>query len=412
MDSDKASPSIIRLWRVWRTAKEMMRDRGYMVLEEDTTMSLAEFTSKFGREDGEPDRSRLNFSCLPSEEMLAKYTPAPTKKDPNPVPQIGSIWVEFNSDENVGLKQLRDYMGHLLNGNFYSGVMITVQAMTGMAIRLLRGATSMSDGPKGGVEVFVEQDLLVNITKHELVPKHVLLSAEEKQQLLKRYRLKETQLPRIQSTDPVAKYLGLRRGSVVKIIRKAFRSGLATSTSKKWLNISHKPHLGPQQTLVVGAYTEQSSSSSKAFGAWDGTLACAKKAPLKAWLHSTFDKSCKLTLHACARQDSRFVSYIEHIDPTNESRISTQLSMPNVFNPSSGHFRLVEMEMLFSLQCRDYVFLFLISFAFIKHGIKITHQTHPHTLPQMPALPRYNIFPIFQTSNPNCKLSSTSSTNT
>jgi DNA-directed RNA polymerase I, II, and III subunit RPABC1 len=123
------------------------------------------------------------------------------------------------------MKQLRDYMSHLVNGSFHSGIMVTVKPMTGMAIRLLRGATSITDGPKGGVEVFVEQDLLVNITKHELVPKHVLLSDEEKQQLLQRYRLKQTQLPRIQSTDPVAKYLGLRRGSVVKIIRKSETAG-------------------------------------------------------------------------------------------------------------------------------------------------------------------------------------------
>lgn len=157
--------------------------------------------------------------------MLAKHTMPPSKKDPEPQPQIGTMWVEFNSDENVGLKQLRDYMGHLLNGSFYSGVMVTVKPMTGMALRLLRGATGISDGPKGGVEVFVEQDLLVNITKHELVPKHVLLSEEEKLQLLKRYRLKQTQLPRIQSTDPVAKYLGLKRGAVVKIIRKSETAG-------------------------------------------------------------------------------------------------------------------------------------------------------------------------------------------
>jgi DNA-directed RNA polymerase I, II, and III subunit RPABC1 len=170
-------------------------------------------------------RSKLNFSAHPGEDMLAKYTPVATKKDPEPRPQIGTIWVEFNSDENVGLKQLRDYMQHLVNGSFYSGIMVTVKPMTGMAIRLLRGSATMSEGPKGGVEVFVEQDLLVNITKHELVPKHVLLSEEEKQQLLKRYRLKATQLPRIQSTDPVAKYLGLKRGAVVKIIRKSETAG-------------------------------------------------------------------------------------------------------------------------------------------------------------------------------------------
>lgn len=162
--------------------------------------------------------------------MLAKYTPLPTKKDPNPVPQIGNIWIEFNSDENVGLKQLREYNEHLGRGGFFSGIMVTVKPLTGMALKWIRAtaqvaATSGGAGPKGGIEVFLEQDLLVNITKHELVPKHVLLSAEEKQQLLKRYRLKETQLPRIQSTDPVAKYLGLRRGAVVKIIRKSTTAG-------------------------------------------------------------------------------------------------------------------------------------------------------------------------------------------
>jgi len=157
--------------------------------------------------------------------MIRKYTPPKTKPDQDPVPEIGPIWIEFNSDDNVGLKQLRDYMIHLSSENYYSGIMITAKSMTGMALRLLRGASGMSEGPKGGVEVFVEQDLLVNITKHELVPTHVLLSSEEKAQLLKRYRLKETQLPRIQVTDPVAKYYGLRRGQVVKIIRRSETAG-------------------------------------------------------------------------------------------------------------------------------------------------------------------------------------------
>ena len=47
---------------------------------------------------------------------------------------------------------------------------------------------------------------MINVTRHELVPKHAVLVEEEKQTLLKRYGLKETELGQIQRGDPVARY--------------------------------------------------------------------------------------------------------------------------------------------------------------------------------------------------------------
>ncbi|KAK5005891.1 DNA-directed RNA polymerases II 24 kDa polypeptide (RNA polymerase II subunit 5), partial [Elasticomyces elasticus] len=114
---------------------------------------------------------------------------------------------------------LRAYAQLCLNQNFHTGIFVSAVPVTSSALKILPAILPQK------IEVFQESDLLVNITRHELVPKHVLLSPEEKKSLLERYRLKETQLPRIRVDDPVAKYLGLRRGQVVKIIRKSETAG-------------------------------------------------------------------------------------------------------------------------------------------------------------------------------------------
>ena len=163
----------------------------------------------------------MKFSARPSDDMMARYSTPPTTRVPNPpAPDIGTIWVEFLPDSNVGIKQMRTFAQHLSQYNFHTGILITNVNITPAALKIIPAVASETR-----IECFVEQDLLVNITHHELVPKHVLLSKEEKAKLLERYRLKDTQLPRIQVADPVARYLGLRRGQVVKIIRKSETAG-------------------------------------------------------------------------------------------------------------------------------------------------------------------------------------------
>ncbi|CEL09591.1 RNA polymerase [Aspergillus insuetus] len=217
---DDAERETIRVWRTWRTVFEMLQDRGYEVTDEEVRIELDEFKHKYVNEKGYPSRDKLKIQARPTEAMKAKYTPLPTPSNRDPQPDCGTIYIEFCPDDSgIGTKQVRTFNHTVDEGNFHTGIFITKTPISPSAVRLLSGI------PGRICEHFQEQDLLVNITRHELVPKHVLLSPEEKSRLLQRYRLKESQLPRIQVSDPVARYLGLRRGQVVKIIRRSETAG-------------------------------------------------------------------------------------------------------------------------------------------------------------------------------------------
>ena len=65
----------------------------------------------------------------------------------------------------------------------------------------------------------------LEITKHELVPKHTLLDDNEKEDLLKRYGITLRQLPRMLASDAMAKLLNVKVGDVIKIMRKSETAG-------------------------------------------------------------------------------------------------------------------------------------------------------------------------------------------
>ena len=76
------------------------------------------------------------------------------------------------------------------------------------------------------VQLFWIDTLMINITEHNLVPKHVLIDEQEKQSILEKYNLSSfNQLPVILKSDPVAKYHGGKRGDIFKILRDSETSG-------------------------------------------------------------------------------------------------------------------------------------------------------------------------------------------
>lgn len=203
MSSDDAQ----KLWKVYRTAKELVKDRGYTITEKEVNLSFDQFVSEMCDPMGKPIKKKMCFMASPSPEAIEKF------------PEMGNIWVEFCEEASVTVKTMRNFCIHISENKFATGILVYENNMTPSANRLIPSVAPAT------IDTFQETDLLVNITKHVLVPTHIKLSGGEKKYLLERYRLKESQLPRIQREDPVARYLGLRRGQIVKIIRRSETSG-------------------------------------------------------------------------------------------------------------------------------------------------------------------------------------------
>ena len=65
----------------------------------------------------------------------------------------------------------------------------------------------------------------INIMEHELVPKHEVLSKEEKEDVLSNFKITKDELPQILSSDPVLQQLKAKSGDVIRIIRFSQTAG-------------------------------------------------------------------------------------------------------------------------------------------------------------------------------------------
>ncbi|CAO1633259.1 unnamed protein product [Jaminaea pallidilutea] len=196
-----ADREVSRLWRVNRTIHELVQDRGFVVASHEIDLSLEDFKAEFAA-SGTVERKKLNFFTHLESDSSEK------------------ILVYYAEEKNVGIKAMRQFIEALEGNNIQRGILIWSEKLSAAARKVIDAMRQQFK-----LEDFEEAYLLVNITHHQLVPKHEVMTAEEKKALLQRYRLKDTQLPRIQLNDPVARYFGLSRGQVVKITRPSETSG-------------------------------------------------------------------------------------------------------------------------------------------------------------------------------------------
>ena len=76
------------------------------------------------------------------------------------------------------------------------------------------------------VQVFGLENFKFNVSKHQFVPKHIILSKHDAQEVIKKYDCSYSNIPTIKRDDVQAKYLGLRPKQICKIIVENVSSGV------------------------------------------------------------------------------------------------------------------------------------------------------------------------------------------
>ncbi|KAG7153891.1 DNA-directed RNA polymerases I, II, and III subunit RPABC1-like [Homarus americanus] len=180
-----------KLWRIRKTIMQLCHDRGYLVTQDELDQTLDQFKEQFGDKPSERHPARSDLI------VLVAHNDDPTDQ----------MFVFFPDEPKVGVRTIKTYCTRMQEENIQRAIIVVQSGMSPSA------------------KQFLESELLINITEHELVPEHVVMTAEEKTELLQRYKLKDNQLMRIQAGDPVARYFGLKRGQVVKIIRPSETAG-------------------------------------------------------------------------------------------------------------------------------------------------------------------------------------------
>ncbi|PVD22689.1 hypothetical protein C0Q70_15944 [Pomacea canaliculata] len=154
-----------KLWRIRKTIMQLCHDRHYLVAQDELDQTLEQFKAQYGDKPSENHPSRKDLI------VLVAHNDDPTDM----------MFVFFPEEPKVGIKTIKTYCTRMQEDNIHRAIIVVQTGMTPSAKQAL-----VEMAPKYILEQFLETELLINITEHMLVPEHVVMTPEEKAELLAR----------------------------------------------------------------------------------------------------------------------------------------------------------------------------------------------------------------------------------
>jgi DNA-directed RNA polymerase I, II, and III subunit RPABC1 len=139
---------------------------------------------------------------------------------------FGGLLVIFSEKTRVTATEFKNFITFASENGYSGGIIIVSPTRPSESIlQLVRD--HISDKENQIVQIFFQSNLNFNISKNENVPKHRILSQEEIDVVVKEYNIQNLKrIPKIDSQDAMAKWIGARPGDVIEI------SGLSGSSGE------------------------------------------------------------------------------------------------------------------------------------------------------------------------------------
>ncbi|WUR05191.1 DNA-directed RNA polymerases I, II, and III subunit RPABC1 [Vairimorpha necatrix] len=182
-----------KFWLCRNTLLEMISQRGYT--SDQLPLPYPSFISLFPNCD--KDVSSINFVCKNNQTLVA---------------------IHFIDEDKIGKSAIEKCIDYYKNMNITHLIIVINQKMSATSQNIVH----ISDLK---IEIFKDEELLFNITKHVSVPKHRILSEEETRNVLKEKKMTIGEMPKILKKDPVCRFYGAESGEVIEITRKSRTAG-------------------------------------------------------------------------------------------------------------------------------------------------------------------------------------------
>jgi DNA-directed RNA polymerase I, II, and III subunit RPABC1 len=216
-----ADEQLRSLWVTGVNVRKMLRDRKYTVSDEDE-VSFDKF------------RETMNTIDIyeVKEKMCKVYVKEKTRE------KIAVIWNRAELGVQA-IALLRKKMSEL---EVFRAIVIVDGKITSHAQATIRNLKNLKDDQRATIETFSDKEMKVCIAEHEHVPRHIVCPPDKISTIMTSYGLTKDNFQQIKTTDPMARYLGLTKGQLVKIVRPSETMPSVTQNGKKvaLVNISYR----------------------------------------------------------------------------------------------------------------------------------------------------------------------------